>query len=86
MAILSRFPLPIAGANFQFAKGRRMTANSPTYEDRSQQHRPTDPQTFARAAQELQRAGLTPSDIGSALRITTLAAEQLLTEPSRSAP
>lgn len=54
--------------------------NAPkTYEQRQQEHRPTDAQVFARAVQELRRSqpNLTPNDIAAALKITPFAADQL---------
>jgi Flp pilus assembly protein TadD len=50
------------------------------YFHRAQQHRPTDTETLRAAAVELAQRGLTPRDIGAALRLDPTAVRRLLGE------
>ena len=48
------------------------------YQHRALKHRPTDEPTLRAAALELSRHGLTPRDVGEALRLNPTAVRQLL--------
>jgi hypothetical protein len=59
---------------------RAQRMNAIDYARRAEQHKPTDERTLRAAAVELSSRGLTPRDVGEALRLDPTAVRRLIGE------